>query len=176
MPPGQSQPQRAGRCRDIRAAVEFPWYQWRHPIAREGNTMAQKKREKAAKKALAAARDAVADAKQAVKKLDKKSRREADDLATKLKASERSARKAIARGERTGATRQRLKREVTTVVQVDAPTPSTPVPSAVSLPVASSGDLALLTHRELRERARTLGVPGSSRMRKADLIVALSAR
>lgn len=56
-----------------------------------------------------------------------------------------------------------------------APERAVAAPQRAASPAASSTDLAGLTVKELKERARDAGIDGFSTMNKADLVTALSA-
>ncbi|NUU05366.1 hypothetical protein [Leifsonia sp. C5G2] len=117
--------------------------------------MAKTKTEKAAERALDAARVAVGEAEQAVKKLDKKTRREAEDLADRLAQAAKDAKKAVHRAKKTAE---------------QARTSAKSVAEHVGPPASSTG---IPTFRELRDRAKARGIQGYSRMNKAQLLHAL---
>ena len=117
--------------------------------------MAKSKAEKVAEKALDSARVAVGEAEKAVKKLDKKTRREAEDLADRLQRAAKDAKKAVQRAKKTAADARVSAKQL--MDHVDAPASSTGIP----------------TFRELRDRAKDRGIQGYSRMNKAQLLHAL---
>ena len=114
--------------------------------------MAKNKAEKVAEKALDTARVAVGEAEKAVKKLDKKTRREAEDLKDRLTLAAKDAQKAVHRSKKTADQARASAKSVAD--HVAAPASSTGIP----------------TFRELRDRAKARGVQGYSRMNKAQLL------
>lgn len=129
--------------------------------------MAKKKKSvTAAEKALAKARIAVSDAGRAVKKLDKKTRRKADALKRELVEAEKSAKKSVARAERTESTRRTSQAEPITVQRIADPGPGTITGDGAGAPPTA-------TYRELREQAKAKGIRGYSRMDKAALTTAI---
>lgn len=130
--------------------------------------MPNKKSIKAAEKALAEAKNAVSDARQAVKKLDKKTRRKADDLRDELNKAEKSARKSIKRAERTATQRRAAPAEQITVHRSATAEGRAQARHGVATD-ASTGP----TYRELREQAKARGIRGYSRMDKVSLTAAL---
>lgn len=135
--------------------------------------MPNKKTLKAAEKALVKAKDAVADAKRSVKKLDKATRRKADALELELKNAKKSAQKSIRRAERT-ASKRTADAAQAGGRKISVPKIGAAESAAVAPKPASSGAEAAPTYRELRELAKSQGVPGYSRMNKASLVAALS--
>ncbi|RXZ67755.1 hypothetical protein ESP51_16465 [Agromyces albus] len=132
--------------------------------------MPNKKAIKAAEKALAEAKSAVSDARQAVKKLDRKTRRKADDLRVELKRAAKSASKSIERDVRTATKRRAAQAEQITVRRLSARAEGgAPARDEVAAD-ASTGP----TYRELREQAKVRGIRGYSRMDKATLAAALT--
>ena len=132
--------------------------------------MPNKKAIKAAEKALAEAKSAVSDARRAVKKLDKKTRRKADDLRDELNTAAKSARKAIKRAERTATRRRTARPEQITMHRISAHAESRAQAPQEVATAASTGP----TYRELREQAKAKGIRGYSRMDKASLAAALT--
>lgn len=132
--------------------------------------MPNKKAVKAAEKALAEAKRAVSDARQAVKKLDKKTRRKADDLRDQLNKAEKSARKSIKRADRTATQRRAAQAELITVHRISAPEEGKDQPRHEVAAQVSTDP----TYRELREQAKARGIRGYSRMDKASLTAALT--
>lgn len=132
--------------------------------------MPNKKALKAAEKALADAKSAVSHARKAVKKLDKKTRRKADELRVELHKAEKSARKAIKRAERTATQGRTAQSEQITVHRMSAPADG----RAAASHEVPTDDSTGPTYRELREQAKTRGIRGYSRMDKAGLTAALS--
>jgi hypothetical protein len=130
--------------------------------------MPNKKSIKAAEKALAEAKSAVSDARQAVKKLDKQTRRKADDLRDELNKAEKSVRKSIKRAERT-ATQRRAAHAEPTVHRISVPSQG----RAQALHEVAADASTAPTYRELREQAKARGIRGYSRMDKASLTAAL---
>lgn len=130
--------------------------------------MANKKAIKAAEKALSRAEGAVSDAERAVKKLDKKTRGKADALRSELEKAQKTARKSIKRAERTATQRRAAAAEQVEVHRIATPEP-TPGPTQRKDAAMSSNP----TYRELRERAKSRGIRGYSRMDKAALTTAL---
>ncbi|MGO4535343.1 hypothetical protein [Leifsonia sp. 2MCAF36] len=117
--------------------------------------MTKTKAEKTAERALDTARVAVGDAEKAVKKLDKKTRREAEDLADRLAQAAKDAKKAVRRAKKTAD---------------DARASAKSVAEHVAVPASDTG---IPTFRELRDRAKGRGIQGYSRMNKAQLLHAL---
>jgi hypothetical protein len=115
--------------------------------------VAKSKAEKAAEKALLAAREAVDEAERAVRKLDKKTRKEAEALAGRLQTAEKDERKAVQRSRRAPA--------------------AGGAGSAASRPPAQQHSTGIPTFRDLRDRAKARGIQGYSRMNKAQLLHAL---
>lgn len=117
--------------------------------------MSTKKAEKDAERALIAAREAVDEVERAVKKLDKRSRKEAEELGARLEQAAKDAKKAVKRTEKTARTAAAQAEAVSD--SVVAATPSTGIP----------------TFHALRDRAKSQGIQGYSRMNKAQLLHAL---
>jgi len=117
--------------------------------------VAKNKAEKAAEQALDTARVAVGEAEKAVKKLDKKTRRQAEDLSDRLAQAASDAKKAIRRAKKTAQ---------------DARASAKSVTEHVAAPASNNG---IPTFRELRDRAKGRGIQGYSRMNKAQLLHAL---
>ncbi|WP_431221234.1 hypothetical protein [Leifsonia xyli] len=116
--------------------------------------MVKSKAEKTAEKALETARVAVGDAEKAVKKLDKKSKREAEALAARLQQATKDAKNAVHRSQKTAS----------------AGTPGTTTTASTTTGGSSTG---IPTFRDLRDRAKDRGIQGYSRMNKAQLLHAL---
>jgi len=117
--------------------------------------VAKSKAEKAAEKALDTARVAVGEAEKAVRKLDKKTKREAEDLRDRLEAAAKDAKKAVRRAGKTAD---------------EARASAKSVAEHVAVPASHTG---IPTFRELRDRAKARGIQGYSRMNKAQLLHAL---
>lgn len=115
------------------------------------------KAEKDAGRALTAARAAVDEAQRAVKRLDKKTRKEADELAAALEQASADAKKALQRSKRTERTARQQAGAGAAAAEAGRPSPGTGIP----------------TFRDLRDRAKARGIQGYSRMNKAQLLHAL---
>nr|WP_218881624.1 hypothetical protein [Leifsonia shinshuensis] len=107
------------------------------------------------------ARAAVDEAQRLVKKLDKKTRKEADDLAAALEQAAKEAKKAAQRARKTAeqAAKAAKEKEQAAVARAVA--------------AASSPGTGIPTFRDLRDRAKAQGIQGYSRMNKAQLLHAL---
>jgi predicted nucleic acid-binding Zn-ribbon protein len=117
--------------------------------------VAKNKAERAAEKALDTARIAVGEAQKAVKNLDKKTRKDADELAGRLEQAAKDAKKAIRRAKKTAVDARRAAAQVAEHV------------------TATASNTGIPTFRELRDRAKSRGIQGYSRMNKAELLHAL---
>ncbi|WP_434317450.1 hypothetical protein [Leifsonia sp. P73] len=133
------------------------------PDGTKEEQVAKKKAEKDAEKALITARAAVDEAQRLVKKLDKKTRKEADDLAAALEQAAKDAKKASLRARKTAEAAAKDAKEKAQAARERART-------AASAPAASTG---IPTFRDLRDRAKAQGIQGYSRMNKAQLLHAL---
>ncbi|WP_426624030.1 hypothetical protein ACPPVW_15830 [Leifsonia sp. McL0607] len=125
--------------------------------------MAKKKSEKEAERALITARAAVDEAQRLVNKLDKKSRKEADELAAALEQAAKDAKKAAQRARKNAEQAAKDAKQKAQTAREKART-------AASVPAASTG---IPTFRDLRDRAKAQGIQGYSRMNKAQLLHAL---
>ncbi|MFF2051801.1 hypothetical protein ACFVU2_09390 [Leifsonia sp. NPDC058194] len=121
--------------------------------------MSTKKAEKDAERALVAARAAVDEAERAVKKLDKRSRKEAEELSARLEQAAKDAKKAVKRTERT----EKAEKAARTAQAEPASAGGTAAAPSTGIP----------TFHGLRDRAKAQGIQGYSRMNKAQLLHAL---